>query len=553
MGSSPRMAAPWQHPETGNFYFRRAVPEALRPVIGKREIKVSLHTRNPSEAKQRFAAEAARCEALFAKASAGQVTPERARKIAEAWRDRIREDDGRNLIWDIVDAQHHEPGCQPEDALLRPDDWLDDVEHSGDLSRIAWAAHNVMTPEERATLNDQGRRRLGGAIATVARDYIDNTIPSTDAHYAALWAEKDKANMTISDMHKFWIDDCVPGKKTVAEWTKAKKRFVEIFGDIKVSAVTRTHAQKFRDALRKLPKNPKKDIAKLPALEQIKEIEGKNHPLLKPATINKSLLWLKRMLNLAVDNRIIENNPAERVSEVDKVAAEDKRLPYSTDDLNLIFGSVLFGGAPPEKRVRHPSLLKVEHSRWLPILGLFQGARLTELGQLRRTDIRSELGIHYLAITTLSDEDEAEVVNVGGEKSLKTRNAVRMVPLHPIVLELGFLDYVQGLKSRHLFPDLNHTSNQGPTGKFSSYWGPFTRSLGVASQKKSFHSFRHCFRDQADMMPELVRLPLMGRSRKDVYGGRPGLPMLKEWNDKVRYPGLNLDLVWSYFRNLKSQ
>src|SRR3546814_4291061 len=105
----------------------------------------------------------------------------------------------------------------------------------------------------------------------------------------------------------------------------------------------------------------------------------------------------------------------------------------------------------------------------------------------------------------LSNEDEAEVVNIGGKKSLKTRNAVRMVPLHPVVLELGFLDYVRGLKSRHLFPDLNHRSNQGPTGKFSSYWGPFTRSLGVTSERKSFHSFRHCYRNKEDMMPELVR------------------------------------------------
>jgi hypothetical protein len=46
-----------------------------------------------------------------------------------------------------------------------------------------------------------------------------------------------------------------------------------------------------------------------------------------------------------------------------------------------------------------------EHSRWLPILVFFQGARLTELGQLHRTDVRKELGIRYLAPITLSDED----------------------------------------------------------------------------------------------------------------------------------------------------
>src|SRR3546814_15571961 len=103
--------------------------------------------------------------------------------------------------------------------------------------------------------------------------------------------------------------------------------------------------------------------------------------------------------------------------------------------------------------------------------------------------------------------------------------------------------YVRGLKARQLFPDLNHRSNQGPTGKFSSYWGPFTRSLGVTSERKSFHSFRHCYRNQADMMPELVRLTLMGRSRKDVYGSRPGLRDLKKWSDQAEYPALKLHLL----------
>src|SRR3546814_16560920 len=109
--------------------------------------------------------------------------------------------------------------------------------------------------------------------------------------------------------------------------------------------------------------------------------------------------------------------------------------------------SVLFGGALHDGRIRHPSLLKAEHSRWLPVLGLFQGARLTELGQLHRTDVRYALGIHYLAITTLSNEDEAEVVNIGGTKRLKKPNAVRTVPLHPVVLELAFHAHLRVLPS----------------------------------------------------------------------------------------------------------
>src|SRR3546814_16919563 len=134
-----------------------------------------------------------------------------------------------------------------------------------------------MTPKERAALNDRGRRRLGRAIAIVARDHIDNTVPSTEAHHAALWAERNKANMTTSEMHRFWIDDCEPSKKTITAWTKAKKCIVDMFGDATLTGVTRTYAPKYRAALRNLPKTPKPKIAKVPARTQNTKNEGKGH------------------------------------------------------------------------------------------------------------------------------------------------------------------------------------------------------------------------------------------------------------------------------------
>lgn len=38
------MPQPWKHPKTGMYWFRKAVPERLRAVVGKREIKFSLRT-----------------------------------------------------------------------------------------------------------------------------------------------------------------------------------------------------------------------------------------------------------------------------------------------------------------------------------------------------------------------------------------------------------------------------------------------------------------------------------------------------------------------------
>lgn len=35
----------------------------------------------------------------------------------------------------------------------------------------------------------------------------------------------------------------------------------------------------------------------------------------------------------------------------------------------------------------------------------------------------------------------------GGDKSLKTVNAIRQVPIHPRLIELGLLEYVDALKA----------------------------------------------------------------------------------------------------------
>lgn len=46
---------PFRHPETGIFWFRKAVPIALGERVGKREISQSLATRDPDTAKERAA------------------------------------------------------------------------------------------------------------------------------------------------------------------------------------------------------------------------------------------------------------------------------------------------------------------------------------------------------------------------------------------------------------------------------------------------------------------------------------------------------------------
>jgi hypothetical protein len=47
------LGTPKRHPESGIYQFRKRVPERLRESVGKREIKFSLHTRDPDVARLR--------------------------------------------------------------------------------------------------------------------------------------------------------------------------------------------------------------------------------------------------------------------------------------------------------------------------------------------------------------------------------------------------------------------------------------------------------------------------------------------------------------------
>ena len=68
-----KISTPYQHPDSGIYYYRRAVPLALKYTLGKTMIKVSLKTRSPSLAIKRFMTVHSSCESLFEGARQGQV------------------------------------------------------------------------------------------------------------------------------------------------------------------------------------------------------------------------------------------------------------------------------------------------------------------------------------------------------------------------------------------------------------------------------------------------------------------------------------------------
>lgn len=75
---------------------------------------------------------------------------------------------------------------------------------------------------------------------------------------------------------------------------------------------------------------------------------------------------------------------------------------------------------------------------YIPLIAMTTGARINEICQLGINDIKKEKNIWYY---DLNDEEET--------KSLKTIKSKRKVPIHSIVLEQGFLEFVKYMKSQN--------------------------------------------------------------------------------------------------------
>lgn len=66
------MTRPWKHPNSGFYWFRKRVPDDLRQIIGKREERFSLGTREPNEAKRLHALKLAEVEERWSISGGGQ-------------------------------------------------------------------------------------------------------------------------------------------------------------------------------------------------------------------------------------------------------------------------------------------------------------------------------------------------------------------------------------------------------------------------------------------------------------------------------------------------
>lgn len=200
-----RMSSPWKHPSTGTFYLRKAVPQRHRAALGW-EVKISLHTKDPEEAKQRYPGAASE---YYRRVRGAEQTddPTVLRRKAKEWvADAVAMDGDRAAVLD-----HFAP-ASPDWTAQPPEQQLSDAMLDAVFGKDVW-------------------RR--------------NETEARKAAWEAIHAEAQQAH-TLEDAFDAWAKERAPTKKTKDEW----KRCVERFGAQRhVNRISRADVLAFKDQL----------------------------------------------------------------------------------------------------------------------------------------------------------------------------------------------------------------------------------------------------------------------------------------------------------------
>lgn len=326
--------------------------------------------------------------------------------------------------------------------------------------------------------------------------------------------------------------------------------FVELVGaSFPITKLTKVEVRDWKQLLAKYPVKATETnaFAGMKIQQIIKANEKIGKPVISDRTVNRYLSSLSAFLSWAVNNGYLERNPVDGL-----MLKKEKRattLPFKTDQLKALFNSPWFAGcksADEWRNVAKPGdVLIRDHRYWVPLIMLFSGARPGEIGQLATSDVRQEHGHWIMHITT-----EGDATDEG--KSVKTEGSMRVVPVHPELIRLGFLDYhAQRVKdgSSALFPGAVRNSRGQMLADVSREFGRYLAKIGLKNGRGlSLYSFRH---GAADALRRAGYLDnefgfILGHTEASMTGRYGIMPqgMLEQrvkLVNAIAYPGLSLD------------
>jgi integrase len=519
------MPQPWKHPQSGMYYLRLRVPAELRPALGY-EIKRSLRTRSPAEARARYPAElvGAQQEIALARAQlAGKelLTDRDIEQLAARWyREQAGKMDEQGAYgeWlvqgESVDVQEG-PTVRSVPVMLPLREAVEEDEDFGLPQRLTRAIEQSLRDNNipKPTAGSATSKKLEAAFREHLYKLSDLACERQRGNWAAsgtvlapepLTIERGAVNGAGKGMRllalfdKYAEDkqlndgDTRSVRKTVAAYRNIAEQFVELCGDLPLDKITRETMRDYRALIVQLPSSGE-GIRKLSARQAIVRADTESLPRVSAATARNKLLALSAIFSYGVRMGKFAENPvqASGIGKAAKRAASAealrtrRRKDYTRDEITSIFTSPIFGGGWTAPRADF-----AQAWYWMPLMLYYTGARREELAQLMVRDVHFSTGprsISFLSILSSDDDDEG--------RGVKTEGSRRIIPLHDDLIVRGFAEYVESLpQGGQLFPKLRPNPQGYYGANFGKRWRVYVREVvGIVGVHPS-HGFRHSFK-----------------------------------------------------------
>jgi integrase len=340
-------------------------------------------------------------------------------------------------------------------------------------------------------------------------------------------------NPTLSEAVKLWstgggVEGAKkPAKRTIQEAKRGQKLFIDLHGDLPVREITGVHAFALQNMLARGSNGTAKAV--------------------QARTINKMLNLLSGVMKFAKQRGVFADmqwsNPFAMAKMNEDLSAAEPYEPFSTEELNKLLASPVFADGARPKRGHGDT------AKFAPLVALFSGARRGEVLQLFVRDVFVDPDTNVWCFR-FNDDDG---------KTLKTSSSFRITPLHPFLIDLGLIGFVQQRAEQvgvdaSLWPGFEDRVKLGSKmNRWGEWFSAYLAKNVVDAPEKKFHSFRGTFKRFArDTLDEDVINRLVGHAHTSVgsrYGRkkiRPGkfdsgisITRMAELISRIKFTGVN--------------
>jgi integrase len=292
--------------------------------------------------------------------------------------------------------------------------------------------------------------------------------------------------------------------------------------DIPVSSIGQDHIRTMWDYIRWWPRNARGQKAYRDLDTRAIVARGRKQNVSAPSVHVFNSHWriLRAFFNRLVEMTVLAESPLKGLNfEVDVSIEPTTGRAFADEELGKIFDQDTF----------FPWARTLPHRWWVPMLGLYTGARVTELSQLKVADVKQVGSIWTLRIQKTFDDLTEPAGAKGSRQRVKRSSSVRTIPIAQPLLDAGFLDFVADIRAtKHprLFPHLGVGRKQ-KTGEprargygvmMVDQFSTYTRSLGI-EKGVAMHAFRHTISTALRIakVPDETVAAITGHARREDY------------------------------------